>query len=156
MTSYYFPPELKGKGRFATIVVIDSFPPPTPRELKFSRYQDLYEKYNEDDLIDQFDRAGLRTLQRNLALTDVETKEIEARAATEAAYSDSRARLGSHSDFGALKKSLKEAIIELTGYKEKNDHGFHVAGIISAQCNGFGIAGMQPFASAFAYQERSS
>jgi len=155
--AYELPKDLgQNSLRFPSIAVLDSFPPPSARKVAEREYlKELRKLYKNDYTLDAREIEGLEQLRVKLKLNSEWAAAIQNRVKGEE-VSEQRYDLSEYPEFQNGPLTLQSQVIDSTDAAAAKsigelDHGLHVAAIIAARCNGYGIAGMVPFAEPAVY-----
>ena len=136
-----------------SIVVVDKFPPlSAERRSELSYISGFRKLYDNDDAIDATEQKVLKAEQDKLNISDTRAAEIQDLVKNRQ-FSDFRRDLSDQLEFQNASSNVSGTVVNETdpAIDVSLDHGLHIAGIIAAHCNKYGIAGMIPFASVAAY-----
>lgn len=138
---------------YPSVIVIDRFPPASAARTAELTYIEEAKNLYEDSAFSDIERRVLLVRSEELGIAEARARDLQQLIATRS-VSGRRYDLSEHFEFRDQLTGVTSEIIDpkdTSKIDELQDHGFHVAGIISARCNSYGIAGMIPFAVPEAY-----
>jgi hypothetical protein len=141
--------------RTPRLAVVDYFPRLTPQQQVANDYRRKYIEYSAKGYLDGVDLRSLDAIH----LTPDQASRIEAEK-RDGIVSPWRYALFDHPEFETtVPKSLVATIVDHDSADDvdprNEEHGFHVAALVAARCNGLGISGVVPNAIVASYDLNS-
>jgi len=149
---YVLPENVRKRRVGGSAVIVDKFPVVTagpPPEVTYMRQ--FAAILQTDSGVTPELRNLLELSRKNLGISEERSRELETRAET---WSEKQYDLASQPEFVDAPAGVPPSS-ELP-YDPEQDHGIHVASVIGAHCNGYGISGVLPNAQLFAYNLKTT